>query len=428
MTLVSQAIVPKRRQVIVLTGAVVTVLIAVLSKGTTVGQLYKDMPWNVIVILVALGMFSRVVARSNVFGTVAVKAAQISKGSEILLLLLFSSAMFFLSCFLNNLTALLLCLPVILTVIESMALSQRFLSICLSLVIVACNLGGAATPIGDFPAILLLGTGVISFQSYLLRAAPICAVLFGLLCLTYYLVYRNVCSHSTRDPGATVALALLAQMYRRTTINWRVLAPASVILGLMFVMWTTSPRSLNLTPDIIAVAGLGLMLLVARRTGEEVARNEVDSESIVFFTSLFLMVLAVSSCGVLEAAADLLLGLSRQPRLMVIIFILVAGILTSLFSAGPAMAACLPVAQRMEPEGCSDALYVALALAVCAGSSLFLTAATSGPLAQNIVERKELITRAGSVGTFSFRDYLVNGVLSFCLIITVAVFYGAVFF
>src|SRR5690606_13305669 len=98
-----------------------------------------------------------------------------------------------------------------------------------------------------------------------------------------------------------------------------------------------------------------------------------------------------------------------------------AAVLTGLFSAGPSMAALLEVADVLARELPGDVVYVGLALSVCAGSSLFLTAATSGPLSQALVERSGLRDATGRRVFFGFRDFVPVGVLAFTIVLACGV-------
>jgi len=425
-TLIVQAVVPARRQVVVLAGAALCAAIVLLSGTATMQQLYEGVPWNVLVILVSLGLFTQVVVRSEVFGLAAVKVAQISRGSEPRLLLLFASFMFVVSSVLNNLTALLLCLPVILTIMGNLAVSQRFVTLCLALVLVACNLGGAATPIGDFPAIVLLGTGAISFLDYLVRAAPACIVVFAAVSGAFAAVLASRKASERPSSFTFVSTALLAHMYRRTKLKWAVIIPAAAVFLAMLILWIIGD-AWHLPPDIVSFLGVVTLLLLSRGTGERIARTEVDAEALVFFAALFFMVGAVTVCGVPSRVAEALLMLRQYPSVLLALFLLVVSLLTAVFSAGPAMAACLPIALELRSLYHSEDLYVSLALSVCAGSSLFLTAATSGPLAQTLVDRTKIVLREGSVAQFSFGGYLPYGLLGWCMTLVGAILYAEVF-
>ena len=427
VTLLAQALLPKRRLVLVLTGAALSVFVVLTTETATINDLYATIPWNVLVILVSLLLFTQVFVRSNVFGVISVRVAHASKGSEPALMLLFACAMFGLSCTLNNLTALLLCLPVMLTIMSSFVVSQRFVTVCLALVIVACNLGGAATPIGDFPAIVLLGTGAVSFNDYLVLALPTCVFTFAFVLAAFYLLVRRQSGAVGRSATSAVSLALLSEMFRRTRIKGAILVPAALVFLAMFALWVAAPESWHLPPDVVCFGGVSVLLLLSKSVGDTVAQRETDAEAILFFGALFLMVGAVSVCGVPNEIANRLLLLKEYPAALLILFLVAVSLLTAVFSAGPAMTACLPIAANLTSIYRPEGLYVAMAMSVCAGSSFLLTAATAGPLAQNIVERANMTVREGGSAKFTSGSYLSYGVLAWFMILIAAIIFAQLF-
>jgi Na+/H+ antiporter NhaD/arsenite permease-like protein len=143
----------------------------------------------------------------------------------------------------------------------------------------------------------------------------------------------------------------------------------------------------------------------------------------LFLLGLFLMVGAVRRTGLFADLAIALTRLPMAPRLQLVLFLILSGVTTGLFSAGPSMAALLEVAQVLAQKFPPGAVYVGLALSVCAGSSLLLTAATSGPLLQTLTERAQLRDRHGQTLVFGFFDFLPVGLLGFCVIQAVAILY-----
>jgi Na+/H+ antiporter NhaD/arsenite permease-like protein len=200
-----------------------------------------------------------------------------------------------------------------------------------------------------------------------------------------------------------------------------VLWPPAAALLLMLVAWLTVPRESGITPDLICWVGAGAALLASRGLGERLVRTRVDVEAVLFLLSLFVMVAAVRRSGMFTAAARALTELPIPPLAQLAVFLVSAGILTGLFSAGPSMAALLEVAEVLATRHAPHAVYVGLALSVCAGSSLFLTAATSGPLAQALTERADLRDSQGMPLRFGFLQFLPVGLLGFTLIQSVAV-------
>lgn len=418
--LVGQALVPTRRLVIVTTGALAAIVATTATKTATLGALFASVPWDVLVIVVVLGLLTESFAESRVFGLLALGATRLSGADPKKLLLIFALGMYAVSGLVNNLTALLLVLPVLLGLAKLLSVSQRYVSLTLGAMLVSCNLGGAATPIGDFPAILLLGRGAMTFTDYLARAAPATAVALAVFLTALVLVGRPTRDLERSPLSAALAVRTMRALYRGITVDRRAFAPAALALALMLAAWTLAPASLRLGAELVAWAGVWLALLARPGAGERLLRERVDVEAALFLLSLFLMVGAVRATGTFELAGRGLLALPVSPTARVLLFLVVAALSTGLFSAGPGMAALLDVATVLAGRHPPHAIYVGLALAVCAGSSLFLTAATSGPLAQALTERAGVRDPRGEPIRFGFFEFAPVGLAGFGVILATA--------
>jgi Na+/H+ antiporter NhaD/arsenite permease-like protein len=223
--------------------------------------------------------------------------------------------------------------------------------------------------------------------------------------------------------GRRLTLATLARLYRGVRLDRRLLLPCLGALAGMIVGWLALPPAWGVGPELVAWLGAGVALAVRPAQGEAALKTALDVEAVLFLLALFLMVGVVRETGLFTDLASALLRVPLPPEGQLVLFLAAAALLTGLFSAGPSMAALLEVAdvlaQRFTPEG----VYVGLALAVCAGSSLFLTAATAGPLMQALTERAALQGLDGRTVHFGFREFLRVGVLGFAVILAVAVVY-----
>jgi len=417
VTLVIQAIWPRYRLLVVLGGAGASCLAtSVLGLGHA-AQLLSDVPWDVLVILVGLGLVSEVLVESRVFGVMAMRACRWSGADPRKISLLFAVGMYSHGGLVNNLTALLLILPMLLGLYKLVGVTQRYVTWSIGLLLVACNLGGAATPIGDFPAVLLLGGGKMTFTAYLVRALP--TTLVGLVILVTLVVYgvRPERGLSKSPVSAAITVDTMTALYRNVRVDRRMLVPAAAALSAMIV------ADKGATPELICWIGAGAALLVRPSLGERLIRRKVDMEAVLFLLGLFVMVVAVRRSGVFGSVARGLVALPIPPVAQLVVFVLSAGLLTALFSAGPSMASLLEVGDVLARVHPPNAVYVGLALGVCAGSSLFTTAATSGPLAQALTERADLRDAEGRPLRFGFVEFLPVGILSFVVIEAIAIGY-----
>jgi Na+/H+ antiporter NhaD/arsenite permease-like protein len=419
-TLVAQALLPSYRLMVVLAGAALSCAAAAAWGVASVGAVFAGVPWNVLLILVALGLFTHRLADTQIFGLASVALVRAARAQPVGLLVLSTLGMYAVSAVVNNLTALFVILPVLLTVFALSGVSQRYVVWSLGLLLVACNLGGAATPIGDFPAVLLLGSGAMTFESYLREAMPPTLLALGLL-IGIVVALRPARDVPVTPLGRRLTLATLSQLYRGVKLDWGLLGPCLGALVGMVAGWLLLPPAWGIGPEMVAWLGAGAVLLARPRQGETAIKGAVDVEAVLFLLALFLMVGVVRETGLFRHLAGLLQAAPLPPEGQLVLFLVVAAVLTGLFSAGPSMAALLEVADVLATQFPPEAVYVGLALSVCAGSSLFLTAATAGPLMQSLAERAGLRDVRGEPVRFGFGEYLGVGLLGFVVILAVGI-------
>ncbi|HEY8379138.1 MAG TPA: SLC13 family permease, partial [Nannocystis sp.] len=327
--LVAQALVPPVRVLIVVAAAGLACLAAFLLGTATPKQLLAAVPWDVLVILVSLGAFSSVLAESRLFDRLAVLATRISRGDPARVTVVFAAVMYLVSGVVNNLTALLLVMPVQLALLGLMGVEQRYVTWSLGLVLVACNLGGAATPIGDFPAILLLGGGRMTFGDYLVRAAPATALLFLVLLALVMRLVRPARGIPADPLSTRLSCAVIEAMHRRVLLRRALALPAGAILGLMFAAWTLLPPELGVGPELVCWLGAAAALLLRPAVGEQILRRRFDAEAVLFLLAMFVMVLAVRSSGLFEALARALVDSALPAGLQLALFLVLAGLATA---------------------------------------------------------------------------------------------------
>jgi Na+/H+ antiporter NhaD/arsenite permease-like protein len=422
--LVLQAARPQFRLLIVTFAAGLSCLLSTLLATGTTSQLLSEVPWDVLIILVGLGLLSELLVTSRLFGLLALWSTEASRANPRRLLVYFAIGMYLVSGLVNNLTALLLVLPVLLILLKLMGVGQRFVSWLLGTLLIACNLGGAATPIGDFPAILLLGRGKMTFGSYLSHALPPTLIALLLLILAVVLLVRPTHGMTPSSLAEQLSVRVMRQLYRNVRLDWHLAIPSLSWLLLMLIAWLLVPLKTGITPDLICWVGVGLALLWRASLGEKLLRTRVDFEAALFLLGLFVMVGAVRRTGLFALLANRLTALPLPPLSQLLLFLVIAGVTTGLFSAGPSMAALLEVAEVLARRFPPHAVYVGLALSVCAGSSFLLTAATSGPLLQTLTERAGLRDRSGNPIRFGFFEFLPIGLLGFAVIESVAIGYA----
>ncbi len=364
------------RTKVALIGAVLMVLIGVLDQE----QAIEAVDWATLGLLTGMMVIVGLTERTGVFTYLALRVAQLSVGSPLRLVFLLAGVTGLLTAFLDNLTAILLVVPITLLLADLLRLPAVPLVV---VEILASNVGGTATLIGDPPNIMI-GTHVaeLTFVDFIVNLAP--AATFTLVVTTalIYLFYRGRLSIAPERAAEVARLDPARDMRERPYVKRSV----AVLLGTIVAFFLHAP--LHIEPAVVAVTGAAVMLLVAADDVED-AFERVEWSTIFFFVGLFVMVGGLEAQGVVRGAADLLgdvTGGSRTAEALVILWGAATG--SALVDNIPFTAAMIPVVDELETgEAFDDTNWWALALGACFGGNATIIAAAANVAASGILER-----------------------------------------
>ena len=392
-------------------------MIALLA-GIPVKSVMKEYSYDVIVIMIIMELFTVLVAETGIMQAVSVKLAEWSGGRRRLCLVMFGGMMFVISSCLNNITAITMILPVVFVLLGVLETDRKYCSIFFAVLLALSNTGGAASPVGDFPAVLIMTSGITSFTSYLVRAFPLFAATSAVLLLFWGLRVKK----ETEDGGLRqFAVLSLKSRYRYVAVHRELLAGLEVIFALMFGAWALVPQEV-LPPEIIAVLGYGAAMLVCAFCGRRVEQT-LDLRPVLTIASFLFFAQVVSRTGVLDRIAGFLCSSITDPKTLILVLMVITSITAGIFSAGPAAAAMLPVIAEVcsGPLGAqSDWIAVLYAASICAGSSLFLWSATGGFLLSGRIGGAGIQDPDGHPVTWGVGQYLKYGLVSYALQLTIA--------
>jgi Na+/H+ antiporter NhaD/arsenite permease-like protein len=359
-----------------LVGAGLVVVLGVIDLDRAI----EAVDWSTLGLLTGMMILVGLTERTGVFTYLALRTAQLSTGRPFRLIFLLAGVTGVTSAFLDNLTSILLIVPITLLLADVLRISP----IPLVLVeVIASNIGGTATLIGDPPNIMI-GTAVpeLTFNDFIVNLAPVSIVTLSVVSGLLYLVFRRqlvvsperVAELERLDPAADV---------RESRYVKRSLA---VLVGTIVAFFLHSP--LHLEPAVVALGGATILLLVASDDVEE-ALERVEWSTIFFFLGLFVMVGALEERGVIEAVADRLAEATSSDvgQGMVILWGAAAG--SALVDNIPFTAAMIPVVEQLQAgnDEFQDGLWWALALGACFGGNATLIAAAANVAAAGVVER-----------------------------------------
>lgn len=130
-----------------------------LVGGIPLGSITSNFNYSVIVILITMELFTNLVVETGIMQFVATKLAVTSRGNLKACLFLFGGMMFLVSAFLNNITAVMMILPVVFVMLKALDVDDKYINIFFAVLLAISNTGGSASPIGDFPALVIMDFG-----------------------------------------------------------------------------------------------------------------------------------------------------------------------------------------------------------------------------------------------------------------------------
>ncbi len=375
------------RAIVALIGAGLMILTGVLDQE----QAIAGEDFNTLALLVGMMILVAVARRSGMFQYMAVWAAKAAKGSPWAILTLLSLVTALVSALLDNVTTVLLIAPVTLVITEELRVAPYPF---LFTEILASNIGGTATLIGDPPNILIGSAAGLSFNDFVVNLAPVVLVVLAAQILVNHLVWGR---QLKADPAARARI--MAFDPRQTIRDWRLLRQSLAVVGLVVVAFMLA-RPLGLEAGTIALSGAALLLLLdsIRRDGAEQTQRlhetfgEVEWITIFFFVGLFVVVAGVAHGGLLDWFADGIVTLTGGSLAATALAILwSSALLSAVIDNIPFVATMIPVIKGMAPafggpEGLLP-LWWCLSLGACLGGNGTLIGASANLTVAGIAER-----------------------------------------
>ncbi|MFE7445147.1 SLC13 family permease [Streptomyces chartreusis] len=364
-------------------GAVVMLLIGATDAEHAFFSEHAGIDWNVLFLLLGMMLIVAVLKRTGIFEFIAIWAARRARGRPYRLMVLLIVATGSLSAWLDNVTTVLLIAPV--TILVCRRLGVPVVPYLIAEVM-ACNIGGAATLIGDPPNIMIGSRADLSFNDFLIHMTPVVVVLMIVFVLMSRVMFRKAFRY---DPERAASVMELSP--RGAIKDVRLLVVSGVVIGAVmacFVLHTW----LGLEPAVVAISGGLLLLGISRLDPGDVVRD-VEWETLAFFTGLFVMVGAMVRTGVIgdlgEMAADATGG-DLQGTAMALVFgsVVPSAVIDNI----PFVASVSPiVAEIVASSGGgeeTEVLWWAFALGADLGGNATIIASSANVVVVGIAERE----------------------------------------
>lgn len=364
------------RTIVALAGATLMILLNIINQENA----FHHIDLNTIILLVSMMLIVMIVKRTGVFEYLAISTVKMAKGEPIKILILLALITGVLSAFLDNVTTILLMLPVMLSIAKDLKINP--IPFIISAVF-ASNVGGTATLIGDPPNIMIGSAVGLSFLDFLENLG---ALVFPLLIFTtgiFAFIYRK--SLYATEENKEKILSIDAKIcIKNTTLLKKSLAVLILtILGFMF------HGVFHYESATIALAGAVILLFISGENIEEIL-CEVEWKTIFFFAGLFMMVGGIQQTGVIKLIAEGVLAVTHGDLLLTVIAILWVSAIASAFVDNiPFVATMIPMIQDMGAISGMDLtpIWWALALGACLGGNGTIIGASANVIATGISEQ-----------------------------------------
>ena len=392
--------------------------------GIPIKSVMGNYSYDVLVILIIMELFTNLIAETGIMQLLAIKIAELSKGRKRLCLMMFGGMMFLISSCLNNITAVMMILPIVFVLLKTLEVNKKYVCVFFAAILALSNTGGAASPVGDFPAIVIMTSGITTFLSYLTHAFP----LFALTSMVLVSVWGMRVKKEIDDGGVRrLAVTNLKSQYKNIEIRFDVLKWLGVVFGGMFLAWSFVPQNV-MPPEVIAILGYGAAMLICLLKGLKV-EQKMDLKSVLTIASFLFFAEVVSETGILSMVATYLQANIANPKLLVMAIMLITSVVAGIFSAGPAAAAMMPIIIQLcngPLSDQSDWIAVAYAAAICAGSSLFMWSATAGFILSGKVNGEGITDTDGSKIPWGVVQYMKYGFVNYAIQISMALLVMAI--
>ena len=363
--------------------------------------------WNVVFLLFGMMVIVGVLRRTGVFEYVAIWAAKRAKGSPLRIMILLTLITAAASAFLDNVTTVLLIAPVALLVCDRLGIDPVPFLIA---EVMASNIGGAATLIGDPPNIIIGSKSGLTFNDFLLNLTPLVAIELVVFCLVLPWLFKG---SFAVDPERVNDVMRLNE---REAIEDRTLLIKSGVVLLVVFVGFVGRSFLGIEPSIVALLGAGVLVLISKVPTRHYMAA-VEWQTLLFFAGLFVMVGALVKTGVIANLADRLGSvISGHALLATMLILVVSAVLSGVIDNIPYVATMSPVVLELTKgiadPGQAHALWWALAIGADFGGN-----ATAVGASANVVVIG-LALRAGS--PISFWAFTRKGVVMTAITVLVA--------
>lgn len=334
--------------------------------------------FNTIGLLAGMMILVYLTQQTGIYDYIAIRAGQISRGDSLRLVLSLAGTTALLSAFLDNLTTILLVVPVTFLIADALDIDPLPLVI---IEVITSNIGGTATLIGDPPNIIIAGATDLSFNAFLVNTAPVAVLAFVIVTGFLYAIYRSRLRIAERNRELVMELDAAASIRDPAELR------RSGVVLVLTVLAFFAHQALHIEPATVALTGAAVALLITSIPLEQ-ALSKIEWPTLFFFVALFVMVGALEATGAIADVAEGVQDVTGGDRTAELFGILWVGALGSgIVDNIPFTTAMIPVVRELQGGSGDDSYWWALSLGACFGGNATIIAAAANVAAAGLTER-----------------------------------------
>lgn len=397
------------RTIAALAGACLILLLRIMTLDQALG--YID--FNTLGVLVGMMIIVGIVKNTGIFEYVAIYASKKVKGDPWRIILSLSLITAVISAFLDNVTTVLLIVPMTFVITDTLELQPLPFLIP---EIMASNMGGTATLIGDPPNIMIGSATDLGFVDFIVNLGPIVMVIFVVTFLIFKVLFRKRLIISPEKKREILQFDEKKAIKDPILLKKCLIVLGLVILGFFF------HEQLNYPSALVAMSGAALLLLLSRESIDEVFSN-VEWPTLFFFGGLFVLVGALEEVGVINDLASILVDMTKDNLVLTgIILIWFSALASSVLDNIPFVATLIPLIKAIGAKSGMDItpLWWAISLGACLGGNGTLIGASANVIVAGLAEKHG--------HRLTFGKYLKYGLPLMILSIFISTIYLIVFY
>ncbi|MEG1312251.1 MAG: ArsB/NhaD family transporter [Romboutsia sp.] len=377
------------RCIAALGGALLMILLNILP--LEVGISHID--FNTIGVLIGMMLFVSVVKNSGLFEYIAILTAKKSNGDPWKIMVSFIIITALLSAILDNVTTVLLIGPMTIVITRILGLNPVPF---LMTQIIASNIGGTATLIGDPPNIMIGSAANLSFSDFVINLGPIVVILLIIMIFCFKFIFSNklIVDESHKKD--------ILNLDEKKSIKDKPLLIKSVIVMIFILLGFTLHSVINVDSSIVALTGATVMLFIGKQDVDEILAS-IEWSTILFFMGLFIIVGGLQEVGIINNLATALIGATEGHLVLTMLIILwISAIVSSFLDNIPFVATLIPLIVTMQAKGIDVLpLWWAASLGACLGGNGTLIGASANIVLANVGQKHGY--------PITFKDYFKIG-------------------